>query len=183
MTASTGRSENRVKLWPWSACALRYEPEIEGLHLFRTRARCMNCHHGPLFSDGKFHHTGLSYYGRRFEDLGHYEVTRKSADRGKFRTPSLRDLRFTGPWMHNGLFADFSGILRMYNHGMTSGRDPRPGEPELSLLIRPLGPPGQRTGCHRRVPRQPGPATPQPAPAATAGLTASQQLANENATH
>ena len=31
--------------------------EIEGLHLFRTRARCMNCHHGPLFSDGLFHHT------------------------------------------------------------------------------------------------------------------------------
>lgn len=115
------------------------DPEIEGLHLFRTRARCMNCHHGPLLSDGKFHHTGLSYTGRRFEDLGHYEVTGKPADRGKFRTPSLRDVEFTGPWMHNGLFADFRGILRMYNHGMTSGRDPRPGEPDLSPLIRPLG--------------------------------------------
>lgn len=35
--------------------------QIHGLHLFRTKARCMNCHHGPLFSDGLFHHTGLSY--------------------------------------------------------------------------------------------------------------------------
>ena len=112
--------------------------EIEGLHLFRTRARCMNCHHGPLFSDGRFHHTGLSYYGRRFEDLGRYEVTRQSADRGKFRTPSLRDVQFTGPWMHNGLFTDFRGILNMYNHGMTRRREPRTGEPSLSPLIRPL---------------------------------------------
>lgn len=113
--------------------------EIEGLHLFRTRARCMNCHHGPLLSDGKFHHTGLSYYGRRFEDLGRYEVTGNPADRGKFRTPSLRDLQFTEPWMHNGLFVDFRGILRMYNHGMTHRWEPRPGEPPLSPLIQPLG--------------------------------------------
>ena len=112
--------------------------EIEGLHLFRTRARCMNCHHGPLLSDGEFHHTGLSYYGRRFEDLGHYEVTGEPADRGKFRTPSLRDLQFTGPWMHNGLFVDFRGILNMYSHGMTRRREPRPGEPSLSPLIQPL---------------------------------------------
>lgn len=113
--------------------------EIGGLHLFRTRARCMNCHHGPLFSDGKFHHTGLSYYGRRFEDFGRYEVTGEPADRGKFRTPSLRDLQFTEPWMHNGLFIDFRGILRMYNHGMTRRREPRSGEPTLSPLIQPLG--------------------------------------------
>ena len=113
--------------------------EIEGLHLFRTRARCMNCHHGPLFSDGKFHHTGLSYFGRRFEDLGRYEVTGKPTDRGRFRTPSLRDVQLTGPWMHNGLFVDFRGILRMYNHGMTRRRDPRPNEPTLSPLIQPLG--------------------------------------------
>ena len=112
--------------------------EIEGLHLFRTGARCMNCHHGPLFSDGLFHHTGLSYYGRRFEDLGRYRVTGDPADRGKFRTPSLRDSRHTGPWMHNGLFSNFKGILLMYNHGIGAGRRLRPGEPALSKLIRPL---------------------------------------------
>ena len=147
--------------------------EIEGLHLFRSRARCMNCHHGPLFSDGDFHHTGLSYYGRRFEDLGRFEVTREAGDRGKFRTPSLRDLQFTGPWMHNGLFVDFQGILRMYNHGMTAGREPRPGEPPLSPLIRPLAlTPGQigaleaflgtlnRRPHNLRPPRLPGPAVP-----------------------
>ena len=115
------------------------DQEIEGLHLFRTKARCMNCHNGPLFSDGQFHHTGLSYIGRRFEDLGRFYVTGDKEDRGKFRTPSLRDLAFTRPWMHNGLFTDFNGILRMYNHGITFSSKNVPKEPVLSPLIRPLG--------------------------------------------
>ena len=114
------------------------EEEIEGLHLFRTRARCMNCHNGPRFSDGQFHHTGLSYYGRRFEDLGRSDITGIPEDRGRFRTPTLRHVRHTGPWMHNGLFTDFTGILRMYNAGVTFSARPRPGTPELSPLIRPL---------------------------------------------
>ena len=111
------------------------------MHLFRTKARCMNCHHGPLLTDNEFHHTGLSYYGRRFEDLGRYHATAQVEDRGKFRTPSLRDLPFTGPWMHNGLFTNFTGILRMYNHGVTfnSSVRHRPGTPLLSPLIQPLG--------------------------------------------
>ena len=120
--------------------------EIEGLHLFRTRAGCMNCHHGPLFSDGLFHHTGLSYYGRRFQDLGRFRVTGEAGDRGKFRTPSLRDARHTGPWMHNGLFNNFQGILRMYNHGISAGRRLRDGEPKLSRLIRPLDLTGREIG-------------------------------------
>lgn len=115
------------------------DQEIEGLHLFRTKARCMNCHHGPLFSDRRFHHTGLSYIGRRFEDLGRFYVTGEMGDRGKFRTPSLRDLIFTRPWMHNGLFTDFTGILRMYNHGITFSSRYVPKEPALSPLIKPLG--------------------------------------------
>lgn len=113
--------------------------EIEGLHLFRTRARCMNCHSGPRFSDGQFHHTGLSYYGRRFEDLGRFHVTGDPQDRGKFRTPTLRNVGHTGPWMHNGLFTNFTGILHMYNHGITFNSRQREGAPELSPLILPLG--------------------------------------------
>lgn len=117
------------------------DQEIRGLHLFRTKARCMNCHHGSLLTDNEFHHTGLSYYGRRFEDLGRFEATNQVEDRGKFRTPSLRDLPFTGPWMHNGLFTDLTGILRMYNNGITfnSSVRHRPGTPPLSPLIKPLG--------------------------------------------
>jgi cytochrome c peroxidase len=77
----------------------------------------MNCHHGPLFSDGQFHNVGLSYYGRKAEDLGRYRVTGKAEDVGRFRTPSLRDVTNTEPLMHNGLFR-LSGVLNMYNAGM-----------------------------------------------------------------
>ncbi len=75
-----------------------------------------------------------------FEDLGLYEHTKKDEDKGKFRTPSLRDVTFTGPWMHNGLFPDLMGILKLYNRGITFAlKDLKPGEPELSPLIKPRG--------------------------------------------
>ena len=97
------------------------DEQLYGLHLFRTKARCMNCHFGPALSDEQFHNVGLSYYGRKYEDLGRYEVTRKPEDVGAFRTPSLRLLMKTGPWMHNGLFVNMEGTLAFYNMGM-----PRP---------------------------------------------------------
>ncbi|WP_160173663.1 cytochrome-c peroxidase [Nitrincola sp. A-D6] len=77
---------------------------IQGLHLFRTKARCMNCHHGALMSDQQYHNLGLTYYGRHYEDLGRYHVTGDVTDVGAFRTPTLRGVSRTGPWMHNGLF-------------------------------------------------------------------------------
>ena len=87
------------------------------LKLFRTKARCVNCHHGPGFTDHGFHDVGLSYYGRKFEDLGRYRVTKDPADVGRFKTPSLRNVARTGPYMHNGLF-DLPGLVNMYSAGM-----------------------------------------------------------------
>ncbi len=92
--------------------------EIKGLHLFRTKARCVNCHHGEYLTDHKFHNIGLTYYKRDQEDLGRYNVTKKAEDVGRFLTPSLRDLLNTRPWMHNGLFDDLEGIVNIYNSGM-----------------------------------------------------------------
>ena len=110
------------------------EEQLYGLHLFRTKARCMNCHFGPALSDEQFHNVGLSYYGRKYEDLGRYEVTRKPEDVGAFRTPSLRLLMKTGPWMHNGLFVNMEGTLAFYNMGM-----PRP-RPNAQQVDDPLVP-------------------------------------------
>lgn len=118
------------------------DTELRGMHLFRTQARCMNCHSGALLTDHQFHNIGLSFYGRRNQDLGRFEITRDPADLGKFRTPSLRNVSQAGPWMHNGLFADLKGLLRMYNAGM--GREaapadpPDPDAPRKSEHIRPL---------------------------------------------
>ncbi|WP_333660928.1 cytochrome-c peroxidase [Chishuiella changwenlii] len=94
------------------------DQEIYGMHLFRTKARCMNCHNGKYLTDESFHNIGLTYYKRKFEDLGRYEITKKAEDVGKFKTPSLRDLLNTSPWMHNGFFDDLDGLINVYNSGM-----------------------------------------------------------------
>ena len=111
------------------------DEQLYGLHVFRTKARCMNCHFGPALSDEQFHNVGLSYYGRaKYEDLGRYEVTRKPEDVGAFRTPSLRLVMKTAPWMHNGLFVNMDGTLAFYNMGM-----PRP-RPNAQQVNDPLFP-------------------------------------------
>lgn len=94
------------------------DKEIVGLHLFRTKARCMNCHHGITFSDNKYHNLGLSFYGRKGEDLGRYEVSKNPNDSGKFKTPSLREVRKSAPYMHMGTFPTLAGVLAAYNFGM-----------------------------------------------------------------
>ncbi len=116
---------------------------VRGLHLFRTTARCINCHNGPNFTDARFHNEGLSYYGRKYEDLGRYVVTHAPEDVGRFKTPSLRNVAHTGPYMHNGLF-ELDGVLAMYNAGMPTLR-PTPKQkndplfPKKSALLKPLG--------------------------------------------
>jgi len=113
---------------------------ILGLHLFRTKARCINCHNGPTFSDQKFHNIGLTYYKRKHQDLGLYNTTHKEDDVGKFKTPSLRGVMNTKPWMHNGLFDDMVGILRLYNVGgiQTKKKPDDPLSPETSHILQPL---------------------------------------------
>lgn len=116
---------------------------VRGLHLFRTTARCVNCHLGPAFTDGRFHNEGLTYHGRKLEDLGRYAVTKQPADVGAFRTPTLRNLSRTAPYMHNGLF-DLNGVLNLYNAGMPNIR-PKPEQandllfPVKSKHLQPLG--------------------------------------------
>ncbi len=94
------------------------DSEINGLHLFRTKANCVNCHNTPYFSDQKFHNLGLSYYGTQYEDLGRYVVTKKNEDVGKFKTPTLREVSVSKPYMHNGLFPELANVVMMYNAGM-----------------------------------------------------------------
>lgn len=94
------------------------DAEVKGLHLFRTKANCINCHNSAYFSDQKFHNLGLTYYGRKYEDLGRYIVTKNNEDVGKFKTPTLREVSENKPYMHNGLFPELANIVMMYNGGM-----------------------------------------------------------------
>ncbi len=120
------------------------DEEIYGMHVFRTKARCMNCHNGQYLTDESFHNIGLTYYKRKYEDLGLYNITQKPEDVGKFKTPQLRDLLLTQPWMHNGLFDKLEGIVNIYNSGMHQ-LDPSaekklsdPLYPSADSLLKPL---------------------------------------------
>lgn len=130
-----------------------------GLALFTGKARCVQCHNGPLASDQDYHNLGLPEHPlfetmplaqvtHRYEqyikgvtearyraadrDLGLYYVTKRSEDIGKFRTPSLRELRYTAPYMHNGLFQTLDEVINFYE----AGGGPAPGK---SPLVKPLG--------------------------------------------
>ncbi len=101
------------------------DEELLGLHVFRTKARCLNCHNGAFFTDNQFHVTGFHFFGRQLEDLGRYRFTGNPADSGKFRTPSLRAVGKTGPWMHNGNMQNLRAVMAFYNVG-----GPQPKKPE-----------------------------------------------------
>ena len=114
--------------------------EIYGLHIFRTKGRCMNCHYGVALSDGKFHNIGLSFYGRKLEDLGRYEVTKDEKDLGAFKTPSLIAVSKSAPYMHNGIFPTLQGVIHMYNAGFPTQtiRQTSKAVPKTSELIQRL---------------------------------------------
>ncbi len=125
------------------------EAARRGLQLFQGKARCIACHNGPLLSDEQFHHLGLpdnslfqsdplrqvslryqhfirgvpqEVYRRAHTDLGLYYTTKREDDKGKFRTPPLRYLEYTAPYMHNGVFATLEEVIDFYNQG--GGDDP-----------------------------------------------------------
>ncbi|SIR78154.1 cytochrome c peroxidase [Moraxella cuniculi DSM 21768] len=119
------------------------DQQLLGLHLFRTKARCMNCHFGQAMSDGKLHNLNQTLAGSAFADFGAYAITGNSADFGKFKTPSLRNLAQSKPWFHHGRFTNLEGVVEMYNQAMPE-RLPKSAPPlarqnHKDALIVPLG--------------------------------------------
>lgn len=110
------------------------DEQLRGLHLFRTKAGCANCHSGPLLSDQRFHNLGLGFYGREREDLGRWAVTGQAADVAAFRTPSLLNIGRSPPYMHNGIIPELRHVVAFYAGG--GGRDRR-----ATALTDPAAPP------------------------------------------
>jgi cytochrome c peroxidase len=96
------------------------DSQVKGLHLFRTKAQCINCHNTPYFSDNQFHNDGQTLFGTKNEDFGRYNVTKDVKDIGKFRTPTLREVANTKPWMHHGHFPSLLDVVELYNLGNPS---------------------------------------------------------------
>jgi cytochrome c peroxidase len=132
-----------------------------GMKLFKGKAGCIRCHNGPLLSDGMAHNTGvpenfavfldpmnhqafiaftmfqgIPNYMNLKRDPGHMNITLDAEDTGKFVTPTLRELKYTAPYMHNGMIKSLGRVVEFYNKG--GGKDSR-----KSKLLKPLRLSGQ----------------------------------------
>jgi cytochrome c peroxidase len=105
--------------------------ELHGLWLYESKGGCWRCHGGPNFSDEKFHNTGVSF-GRAPADEGRKAATGREADRGKFKTPTLRGAGQRGPYMHDGSLKTLEDVVEFYDRG---GRP----DPDLDPAVKPLG--------------------------------------------
>lgn len=94
------------------------ESAVRGWNLFFNKARCSSCHAGPNFTDGGFHNVGVGM-DQEDPDRGREKVSRLEGDRGSFKTPTLRDIAATAPYMHDGSLVTLHDVIEYYNHGAT----------------------------------------------------------------
>lgn len=105
----------------------RYDQVKKGQATFSTsenngytvyKAKCSYCHTEPLFSDYEFRNKGLPI--NFYQDSGRYRITQLSSDIFKFKTPSLRNLAFTAPYMHDGRFTTIDDVLTFFTSGVVT---------------------------------------------------------------
>jgi cytochrome c peroxidase len=105
--------------------------EQQGYAIFQQK--CSGCHKEPLFTDHSFRNNGITPGPNN--DLGRYPITLNPADKYKFKVPSLRNLAYTAPYMHDGRFYTLQGVLTHYNEEVTD-------MPTLDPLLKVNGKPG-----------------------------------------
>jgi cytochrome c peroxidase len=111
------------------------ESAKRGFVLFNTKGKCNICHFGSDFTQHEFRNIGL-FNGKNFNDSGRMVITGKQEDLGRFKTPSLRNVAVTAPYMHNGLVKTLDDVIDFYNEpdkivANSINRD--------SVLAKPLG--------------------------------------------
>ena len=102
-----------------------------GLHVFRSKGTCTSCHLGPTFTDEGFHNTGVAWQDGRMLDDGRFVLTGLEEDRGAFKTPTLREIVHTAPFMHDGSIATLVEVIEFYDRGGNAN-------PHLDAELRPL---------------------------------------------
>ena len=103
----------------------------QGLKIYRSKANCTNCHVGFNFTDEDFHNIGVGM-DKTKPDLGRFAVTKNEADRGAFKTPTLRDIALSAPYMHDGSLKSLGKVIDYYDRGGTKN-------PWLDKKMKPLG--------------------------------------------
>lgn len=90
--------------------------EERGRQLFTgDKAKCFDCHRMEDFTTDDFRNIGL-YNEKELNDAGLYQITKKETDKGKFKTPGLRNIAVTAPYMHNGMFKTLEEVVDYYNN-------------------------------------------------------------------
>ena len=92
--------------------------QVNGLVIFTTeKGDCFHCHSLGLFTDDKFHNNGIDsiFSG---DNLGRYNITLNNNDIGLFKTPTLRNIELTSPYMHDGRYQTLEQVVEFYNSGV-----------------------------------------------------------------
>ncbi len=85
-----------------------------GQEIFNVKGKCFECHFGPDFTNDQFRNLGL-FNGKDLNDSGRFKVTRKPEDIGRFKTPGLRNISMTAPYMHNGMHKTLKEVIDYYD--------------------------------------------------------------------
>lgn len=107
---------------------------IRGMEVYNGKARCADCHKGFNFTDESYANLGVGFEGPN-PDMGRYVVTKQEKDRGAFKTPTLRDVEHTAPYMHDGSLETLEQVVEHYDRGGTKNNwlDPRVKSLKLTL--------------------------------------------------
>jgi len=119
------------KYWAGKKSAMS-KSALNGMNLFFGKAKCSICHNGPVFTDSGFHNIGVKAEGPLKVDLGRYNETKAGFDKGAFKTPGLRSISQSAPYMHNGTEATLEDVVAFYDRGGDVKEN-------LSPFITPLG--------------------------------------------
>ena len=100
---------------------------IRGLEIFKGKGNCIDCHDGANFTDDSYHNIGVNN-----GDEGRYAVTGNKNMKGAFKTPGLRTIIYSAPYLHDGSAASLEEVIDFYNKGGNGGEN-------IDKLIKPLG--------------------------------------------
>jgi len=109
---------------------------VRGMDLFNGKGHCTTCHSGPTFSDSRFHNLGIGYRDGKLADVGRYAVTKYPQDVGAFRTPGLRSVALTPPYLHDGSEPTLEAVIELYNRGGIPNPNLDPAMVPLNLTAR-----------------------------------------------
>jgi len=129
-------SDSPFDNWKFSDDANAVTDDVKrGFALFSGKGKCTRCHFGSNLTNNEFRNIGL-FNARNLNDSGRSLISVKKEDAGKFKTPGLRNVAITAPYMHNGMFKTLKQVIDFYN-------DPGKVVPNAinrdSLLAKPLG--------------------------------------------